>query len=55
MSNPQSISDLNSKTIWLANPLAIYTGTETDAGGGVVVSGREIVELVPAGAQSQPE
>ncbi len=49
-SNPNS-NDRLTNTIWLANPLAIYTGTEDDAGGGIVVSDREIVELVPTGAQ----
>lgn len=34
------------QTTWLANPMAIYTGTEEDAGGGIVVRGKEIVELV---------
>ena len=37
-------------TTWLANPKTIYTGTSQDAGGGLVVSGREIIELVPNGA-----
>ena len=35
--------------IWLANPLAIYTGNDEDASGGVVVSGKAIVELVAKG------
>lgn len=34
------------RTTWLANPLAIFTGTEEDARGGLVVSGSEIVEIV---------
>ncbi|UTM58511.1 8-oxoguanine deaminase [Photobacterium sp. CCB-ST2H9] len=41
------------ETIWLKNPLAIYTGseTETDARGGVVIRGSQVIELVPLGAQ----
>ncbi|MFD4958202.1 8-oxoguanine deaminase [Microbacterium sp. NPDC058389] len=35
--------------LWLKDPLAIYTGDGTDAGGGIVVDGAEIVELVPPG------
>ena len=35
--------------IWLANPLAIYTGNNEDASGGIVVSGKAIVELVAKG------
>lgn len=36
--------------LWIRNPLAVFTGNGLDAGGGVVVSGRTIEELVPAGA-----
>lgn len=39
------------QSTWLANPLAIYTANEQDAGGGLVVSGARIVELVPTGAE----
>jgi 8-oxoguanine deaminase len=35
--------------IWLANPLAIYTGNDEEASGGVVISGKRIVELVAFG------
>jgi 8-oxoguanine deaminase len=35
--------------IWLSNPLAIYTGNYEDASGGIVVSGKTIVELVAKG------
>ena len=35
--------------IWLSNPLAIYTGNDEDASGGIVVSGKAIVELVAKG------
>ncbi|MBV7263645.1 8-oxoguanine deaminase [Photobacterium sp. WH24] len=40
-------------TIWLKNPLAIYTGSNTDldARGGVVIQGTKVIELVPLGAQ----
>ncbi|KFA97060.1 8-oxoguanine deaminase [Vibrio sp. ER1A] len=34
------------ETVWIKNPLAIYTGTAQDAGGGIVVQGSRIVELV---------
>ncbi|MCG9660063.1 8-oxoguanine deaminase [Vibrio mediterranei] len=34
------------ETVWIKNPLAIYTGTAKDAGGGIVVQGSRIVELV---------
>ncbi|MCG9786733.1 8-oxoguanine deaminase [Vibrio mediterranei] len=34
------------ETVWIKNPLAIYTGTTEDAGGGIVVQGSQIVELV---------
>ncbi|USD58742.1 8-oxoguanine deaminase [Vibrio sp. SCSIO 43140] len=34
------------ETVWIKNPLAIYTGTTEDAGGGIVVIGSRIVELV---------
>lgn len=35
---------------WLAEPAACWTGTGADAGGGIVIDGNRIVELVPAGA-----
>ena len=41
----------NNQTTWLANPLAIFTGTDEDAGGGLVVSGQQIIEIVATGAQ----
>jgi 8-oxoguanine deaminase len=34
------------ETIWIKNPLAIYTGNEQDARGGLVIRGNKIVELV---------
>ncbi len=34
------------ETVWIKNPLAIYTGTTQDAGGGIVVQGSRIVELI---------
>lgn len=34
------------ETVWIKNPLAIYTGNTEDAGGGIVVQGSRIVELV---------
>jgi 8-oxoguanine deaminase len=41
--------------IWLQNPLAVFTANDLDAGGGVVVEGTTITELVRAGGTpSQP-
>ena len=37
------------RPLWLRNPLAILA--DGDAGGGIVVAGGRIVELVPAGRQ----
>ncbi|MCG9751228.1 8-oxoguanine deaminase [Vibrio brasiliensis] len=34
------------ETIWIKNPLAIYTGNTQDAQGGIVVKGNQIVELI---------
>ncbi|USD42873.1 8-oxoguanine deaminase [Vibrio sp. SCSIO 43135] len=34
------------ETIWIKHPLAIYTGTQQDARGGIVIQGNTIVELV---------
>lgn len=38
------------ETIWIKNPLAIYTGNEQDARGGLVIRGNKIVELVALNA-----
>ncbi|NVK39994.1 MAG: 8-oxoguanine deaminase [Oceanospirillaceae bacterium] len=38
-----------SKRLWIKNPLAIYTGTDIDARGGIVVDGTRIVELIGRG------
>ncbi|WP_281543910.1 8-oxoguanine deaminase [Grimontia sp. SpTr1] len=37
-------------TTWIKNPLAIWTGTNDDAAGGIVVQGNTIVEVVAKGA-----
>ncbi|WP_407333869.1 8-oxoguanine deaminase [Enterovibrio sp. 27052020O] len=37
-------------TIWLKTPLAIWTGTNEDASGGVVIDGNTIIELVAKNA-----
>ena len=37
-------------TLWIKNPLAIFTPKGTDAGGGVVVQDATIAELVPSAA-----
>ncbi|MEZ9698643.1 8-oxoguanine deaminase [Vibrio sp. 10N.261.46.E12] len=34
------------ETIWIKNPLAIYTGSNADAEGGIVIKGNKIIELV---------
>lgn len=36
-------------TIWIKQPLAIFTGNKSDARGGMVISEGKIVELVPLG------
>ena len=36
--------------LWLAEPAACWTGSGADAGGGIVIAGNRIVELVPSGA-----
>lgn len=38
-------------TIWIARPLATFTGTAQDGGGGLVISAGRIVEVVPTGAE----
>ncbi|WP_035781651.1 amidohydrolase family protein, partial [Arthrobacter sp. H14] len=40
---------MEARRTWLRNPQAIFTANEHDAGGGVVVEGTRIVELVAAG------
>ncbi|GGO83129.1 8-oxoguanine deaminase [Marinobacterium nitratireducens] len=40
-----------SKRLWIKNPLALYTGIDDDAAGGIVVSDARIVELVARGQQ----
>lgn len=37
--------------LWLKNPLGVFTANHLDAAGGVVINGKTIVELVPAGKQ----
>lgn len=37
------------RTLWFANPLSVWTGNDADAGGGIVIAGDRIVELVPTG------
>ncbi|BBP43908.1 8-oxoguanine deaminase [Thiosulfativibrio zosterae] len=40
----------SSQPLWIQNPLAIFTGNDQDARGGLVVLGSEIIELVAQGA-----
>jgi len=40
---------MSATTTWLKNPAGIYTGNDLNAGGGVVVAGNSIVELVGSG------
>ncbi len=35
------------QTVWIKNPLAIYTGNDHDARGGIVIRENKIIELVP--------
>ena len=43
------------QTLWLKNPLAVYTANNSDASNGVLIQGNRIVELVAKGQQpSQP-
>ncbi len=37
--------------VWIRNPVGVFTGTDADAGGGLVVAGATVAELVPAGAE----
>lgn len=39
------------ETLWIKNPLAIYTGTLTNASGGLVIRGSQILELLSNGQQ----
>ncbi|MDI3195970.1 8-oxoguanine deaminase [Pseudarthrobacter sp. AL07] len=48
MAHPHSPS---APRLWIRSPLAVFTANGLDAGGGIVVSGGIIAELVPAGAQ----
>ncbi len=41
--------------IWIRNPLAVWTGGEGDAAGGIVVEDDLISELIPAGGQPSRE
>ena len=43
----------SSQPLWIQNPLAIFTGNDQDARGGLVVLGNEIIELVAQGARPQ--
>jgi 8-oxoguanine deaminase len=38
-------------SIWIKNPLAIYTPAGVDARGGIVVKEQQIIELIPAGTE----
>ena len=39
------------KKIWLKSPAAIFTANAMDAGNGLVIQGKKIIELVPSGQQ----
>lgn len=39
--------------VWIKNPLRVWTGNDLPAGGGIVVDGETITELVPAGARPE--
>mgnify|MGYP001820058288 CR=1 FL=1 len=38
-------------SIWIKNPLAVYTPDSVDAGGGLVVKEQQIIELIPKGSK----
>ncbi len=40
---------MTTSTLWIQNPLAIFTANDANADGGLVVRGQEIVELVAKG------
>ncbi len=40
-------------TLWIKDPLSIFVDDHVDAGGGLVVDGSKIVEIVPTGRQPQ--
>ena len=40
---------------WLKSPAAVFTASDENAGGGLVVSGSRIIELVSAGAKPECE
>lgn len=42
---------MSENKIWIKNPLAIWTGNDLDAGGGLVICDNKINELVPSGCQ----
>ncbi|BAS10984.1 8-oxoguanine deaminase [Arthrobacter sp. Hiyo4] len=48
---PRLTSRPSPSRLWIKNPLAAFTANGLDAGGGIVVSGGIITELVPAGGQ----
>ena len=39
----------NTPTIWIKQPLAVYTANHLNADNGIVIQGKQILELVPAG------
>lgn len=43
------------QTLWLKNPLAIFTGNDEDAGAGLVVKGSKVLELVATGKKPECE
>ncbi len=46
------MSQSNARTrTWLANPAAIYTGTDQQSQGGLLIEGNQIIELIVAGQQ----
>lgn len=46
---------MNATSIWIKNPLSIWTGTDHDASGGVVVSKGVITQIIAAGQKPQDE
>ena len=44
---------MKNPTLWLKSPAAVFTGNSLQSGGGVVIQGDKIVELVKSGQQPQ--
>ncbi|MFQ3197940.1 MAG: 8-oxoguanine deaminase [Paraglaciecola sp.] len=43
------MSPLSIPTLWLKSPQAVFTANHLDAGNGLVIRGKHIIELVKSG------